>query len=84
MSFTFISKKTFYSVPHIRLLSKLHSYGFHDTLQGWFKSFLIGQRQIVCIPDTGSSWHNVASGMPHGTLLDVNSSYCMSMIYLTM
>ena len=34
-------KKAFDSVPHIRLLSKLHSHGFCDQLLGWLKSFLI-------------------------------------------
>ena len=36
-------KKAFDSVPHMRLLSKLHSYGFCDPLLGWLKSFLIGR-----------------------------------------
>ena len=36
-------KKAFDSVPHMRLLSKLHSYGFRDPLLGWLKSFLIGR-----------------------------------------
>ena len=54
--------KAFDSVPHIRLLFKLNSYGFRDPLQSWLKSFLIGRRQSV--NDTVSSWHNVTSGIP--------------------
>ena len=62
-------KKALDSVPHIRLLSKLHSYGFRDPLLGWLKSFLIGRRQGVCVHDTVSLWHNVTSGMPQGSFL---------------
>ena len=62
-------KKAFDSVPHIRLLSKLHSYGFRDPLLGWLKSFLIGQRQRVCVHDTVSLWHNVTSGIPQGSVV---------------
>ena len=62
-------KKAFDSVPHIYLLSKLHSYGFCDPIQGWLKSFLIGRRQKVCGLDTVSSWHNVTSAIPQGSVL---------------
>ena len=62
-------KKVFDSVPHICLLSKLHSYGFRDPLLGWLKSFLIGRRQSVCVHDTVSLWHNVTSGIPQGSVL---------------
>ena len=62
-------KKAFDSVPHIRLLSKLHSYGFRDPLLGWLKSFLIGRRQRVCVNDTVSLWHNVTSGIHRGSVL---------------
>ena len=62
-------KKAFDSVPHMRLLSKLNSYGFRDPLLGWLKSFLIGRRQRVCVHDTVSLWHNVTSGIPQGSVL---------------
>ena len=61
-------KKVFDSVPHIHLLSKLHSYGFCDPLLGSLKSFLIGRRQRVCVHVTVSLWHNVTSGIPQGSL----------------
>ena len=61
--------KAFDSGPHIRPLSKLHSYGFRDPLIGWLKSFLIGRRQRVCVHDTVSMWHKVTSGIPHGSVL---------------
>ena len=50
-------KKVFDSVPHIHLLSKLHSYGFCDPLLSWLKSFLIGRSQSECVHDTVSLWH---------------------------
>ena len=53
----------------MRLLSKLHSYGFRDPLLGWLKSFLIGRRQRVCVHDTVSLWHNVTCGIPQGSVL---------------
>ena len=60
--------KAFDSFPHICHLSKLHSYGFRDPLLGWLKSFLIVRRQRVCLHDTVSSWHNVTSGIPQGSI----------------
>ena len=62
-------KKAFDSVPHMRILSKLHSYGSRDPLLGWLKSFLIGRCQRVCVHDTVSLWHNVTSGIPQGSVL---------------
>ena len=50
-----VFKKAFDSVPHIRLLSKLHSYAFRDPHLGWLKSFLIGRRQRACVHDAVSS-----------------------------
>ena len=61
--------KAFASVPHIRLLTKLHSYGFRDPLLGWLKSFHIGRRQRVCVHDTVSLWHNVTSDISQGCVL---------------
>ena len=71
-------KKAFDSVPHMRVLSKLHSYGFHDPLLGWLKSFLIGRRQRVCAHDTVSLWHS--SRKCSWTC----PFYCISMTYPTM
>ena len=59
----------FDAVPHICLLSKLHSYGFCDPLQGWSKSFLIGRRQRVCVHDTVFLWRNFSSRIPQGSVL---------------
>ena len=50
-------KKALDSVPHIHLLSKLHSYGFCDPLLGWHKLLLIGRCQRVCVHDIVSLWH---------------------------
>ena len=62
-------KKAFDTVPHERLLHKLHYYGFRDPLLGWIRCFLTGRRQRVCINGEYSNWHNVVSGIPQGSVL---------------
>ena len=71
-------EKTLDSVPHIRLLSKLHSHGFRDPLLGRLKSFIIGRRQRVCVHDTVSSWHNVTRSIPQGSVL----GYVLFLLYV--
>ena len=61
--------KAFDSVPHVRLLSKLKAYGIDGPLLKWFKSFLVGRRQCVRITGTLSSWTQVKSGVPQGSIL---------------
>ena len=61
--------KAFDMVPHRRLLKKLRGYGVKDELLGWFESFLIGRRQRVVLGETVSSWKEVSSGVPQGSVL---------------
>lgn len=61
--------KAFDSVPHARLLSKLQAYGIDGQLLNWFNSFLTGRRQRVRINSGLSSWAQVSSGVPQGSVL---------------
>ena len=49
------------TVPHTRLLKKLHHYGI--------SALLHGRRQQVSINATGSVWSTVPSGVPKGTVI---------------
>lgn len=61
--------KAFDSVPHRLLLHKLERYCIDGPLLNWFQSFLIGQLQRVVLCDSYSSWTQVKSGVPQGTIL---------------
>ena len=61
--------KAFDSVPHERLLLKLHAYGIRDPLLSWVKSFLTNRQQRVVLRGHYSSWTAVVSGVPQGTVL---------------
>ena len=61
--------KAFDSVPHLRLLEKLCSYGIKDNLLKWIRDFLIGRRQRVNVNGEFSGWSDVTSGVPQGSVL---------------
>ena len=61
--------KAFDSVPHERLLLKLHAYGIRDPLLSWVRSFLTNRQQRVVLRGHYSSWTAVVSGVPQGTVL---------------
>ena len=61
--------KAFDSVPHLRLLEKLKSYGIGGCVLKWISDFLIGRRQRVNINGQFSEWANVTSGVPQGSVL---------------
>ena len=61
--------KAFDSVPHHRLLQKLESYGIRGSLLQWIRSFLLSRRQKVAVGAAVSTWAEVLSGVPQGSVL---------------
>ena len=61
--------KAFDTVPHIRLLEKLKSYGIEDKVHGWIKAFLENREQVVMVNGQKSYPAKVLSGIPQGSVL---------------
>ena len=61
--------KAFDSVPHQRLLSKLHACGIQGKLLEWIKAFLVDRQQRVVIQGSHSDWAPITSGIPQGSVL---------------
>ena len=60
--------KSFDSVPHNRLICKLHNYGISGNLLRWIRNFLSHRRQQARVKSTLSNWENVTSGVPQGSV----------------
>ncbi|CAG2209440.1 unnamed protein product [Mytilus edulis] len=61
--------KAFDTVPHQRLFLKLEKLGIKGCILNWIKSFLSGRKQCVRINNTTSTWSDVVSGVPQGSVL---------------
>ena len=61
--------KAFDSVSHKNLLLKLKQHGISGSLLSWFADYLNERRQRVVLEGVSSSFLNVTSGLPQGSVL---------------
>jgi ribonucleases P/MRP protein subunit RPP40 len=61
--------KTFDKINHGRLLKKLRTFGLFDNAISWFASYLHDRAQCVSVGGKFSSWLDVNSDVPQGSIL---------------
>ena len=63
-------KKSFDSVPHTKLLIKLHCYGLDRQLLGWVERWLEGRTfRVRFMDDLSSEEQHIQSGVSQGSVL---------------
>ncbi len=61
--------KAFDTVSHSKLLSKLRAFGIRGKLLTWVTEYFNGRKQSVKLGSCFSSWADVTSGVPQGSVL---------------
>ena len=61
--------KAFDKVPHLRLMSKLNSYGIGGEEHKWITQWLNKRKQRVVVNNCFSEWKLVCNGVPQGSVL---------------
>ena len=61
--------KAFYSLPHNLFIAKLNAYGFDNKAVRFVYDYLTSRKQRTKISDTYSSWQEILSGVPQGSIL---------------
>ena len=61
--------KAFDCIPHELLIAKLNAYGFSKTSLKLINSYLKGRQQRVKINGDYSSWKEILTGVPQGSVL---------------
>ena len=56
------------TVPHQRLIHKMRWYGLEGNVLGWLTDFLLVRAMRVNLKGEKSSWSDVTSSMPQGSV----------------